>query len=63
MARPSGTCNGQNCYTAADLAEINAELANAIAERDDLLAQAAVWGTTIGQLEQEQRAATMNACP
>lgn len=63
MARPSGTCNGQPCYTAQDRAEIEAEIANLNAEKTDLLAQIDVINTDLVPLEHELGDAVRNACP
>jgi len=63
MARPSGTCNGQPCYTAADKAEIDAEIV--VLESELIVVQAEV--TAINQqlatLSHERMQANANSCP
>lgn len=75
--RPSGTCNGAPCYSAADHAAIAAEKAVAEAELIDLNAQVTVAAATLSTktaardakatqvtaLTTEQNYANTNSCP
>lgn len=63
MPRPSGTCNGMPCYTAADRDEIAAEIADLNAEKTDLNAQITVINQDLAALEHEQGDAMRNKCP
>lgn len=63
MSRPSGTCNGQPCYTAADKAEIAAEKADKEAEAADLQAQLELVNDEIAALSHEAMTANANSCP
>lgn len=63
MARPSGTCNGQSCYTAQDKAEIEAEIAVLNAEKTVLNAEIEVINQALVPLEHELGDAIRNACP
>lgn len=63
MARPSGTSEGQPCYTEADIAEINAEIVVVQAEAADLSAQLTVKQQEYTALNTELFFAQMNSCP
>lgn len=63
MARPSGTCNGQPCYTPGDIAEIEAEIAVLNAEKVVLNAEIEVINQSLVPLEHELGDAVRNACP
>lgn len=64
MARPSGTCNGQSCYTPADKAEIAAEKVVRVAERDVLQAALTAKDGQITALDTELALANGSmSCP
>lgn len=63
MARPSGECNGQPCFTAGDRAEIEAEIAVLNAEKTGLNAEIEAINQQLVPLEHELGDAMRNACP
>lgn len=64
MARPSGTCNGQPCYTPADRAEIVAEKVVRQAELDVLNAAVTAKSGQITALDTELALANGSmSCP
>jgi cob(I)alamin adenosyltransferase len=63
MARPSGECEGQPCYTQGDIDEINAEITVCQAERTVLQQDLDAKDQQIMDLQNELATAQMNACP
>lgn len=63
MARPSGTCSGQSCFTAADKAAIDAEIAVLEAEKVVVQAELTAINDQLAALSHERMQANANSCP
>lgn len=63
MARPSGTCNGQPCFTAGDKSAIDAEMTVLEAELEIVQAELAAINQQIAVLSMERMQANANSCP